>query len=231
MSLKNILILLKEYKPDADVSLVANAYNYSKKINEKQMKNKEQTYFKHCVNVAEVLAELKLDEQIISAGLLYTAFSIGETERLLRKEVGDEIVRLIQLNYNVNIYKEKIGDHDLELVKRMLIAIAKDPRVVLLQLASKLDGIRNLKGLSEEMQRKTAEETLNIYAPIAQRFGIWKIKNELEDKAFKFLNPKEYNSILRKTNDLVGNGDERIEEIKKLMEVYKGGNRHKWKWI
>ena len=218
MSLKNILILLKEYKPDADVSLVANAYNYSKKINEKQMKNKEQTYFKHCVNVAEVLAELKLDEQIISAGLLYTAFSIGETERLLRKEVGDEIVRLIQLNYNVNIYKEKIGDHDLELVKRMLIAIAKDPRVVLLQLASKLDGIRNLKGLSEEMQRKTAEETLNIYAPIAQRFGIWKIKNELEDKAFKFLNPKEYNSILRKTNDLVGNGDERIEEIKRHIQ-------------
>ena len=191
---------LLKYLPDADVSIVRKAYEYSAKAHLGQSRRSGEAYISHPIEVAHNLVKLKMDEITLAAGLLHdTLEDTLSTPEEIQDLFGDEIFQLVdgvtkisKMNFSSR------EENQAENYRKMIFAMAKDIRVVLIKLADRTHNVQTLESLSEERQRRIARETIDIYAPIANRLGIGWLNTELENSSFRYLYPEEYRAIEEK---------------------------------
>jgi guanosine-3',5'-bis(diphosphate) 3'-pyrophosphohydrolase len=197
--------------PDADISLLERAYVYSAKVHQGQMRLSGEPYLTHPLAVAEILAGMRLDHVTVAAGLLHdTVEDTLATDADIRNQFGDEVGDLVAgLTKLSKIEFQSREEAQAENFRKMLIAMSKDIRIILIKLADRLHNIRTLEYMSEDSRTRIARETLDIYAPLAHRLGIYWMKEELEDRAFRVLYPEVYRQI-----------EERIAGTKKERERY-----------
>ena len=183
--------------------LVERAYELAEVAHSGQRRASGEPYLQHSLTVAQILADLSLDSATIAAGLLHDVVedSIVTVEDL-RQDFGDEVASLVdgvtklgQIDKLSQMTRKDLQDEEAESLRKMFLAMADDVRVVLIKLADRLHNMRTLDALSEERQRRIAEETLEIFAPLASRLGIWQIKWELEDLGFRYVDPRKYREI------------------------------------
>ncbi|MDI6689433.1 MAG: bifunctional (p)ppGpp synthetase/guanosine-3',5'-bis(diphosphate) 3'-pyrophosphohydrolase [Actinomycetota bacterium] len=188
---------IKKYNPQADVKLIKRAYQVARDCHVDQFRKSGDEFIEHPLGVAQILADLELDTITIIAALLHDAVEdTSLTLERIRGEFGDEICNLI--DGVTKLSKIKFKSHEeqqAENLRKMLIAMAKDIRVILIKLADRLHNMRTISHLPREKQRRIASETLEIYAPIVHRLGISQVKWELEDLAFSVLEPRKYAQI------------------------------------
>lgn len=192
---------VRKYHPSADISLIEKAYKIARDAHEGQNRKSGEPYIIHPLCVAIILADLELDKETIVAGLLHdvvedTIMTSEEITREFGSEVAllvDGVTKLGQLSYSAD--KVEVQAENL---RKMFLAMAKDIRVILIKLADRLHNMRTLKYMKPEKQKEKARETMDIYAPIAQRLGISKIKVELDDLSLKYLEPEVYYDLVEK---------------------------------
>ncbi len=219
--LEKIINKIEQYSPDMDLGVVIKAYNYAQQAHEGQKRISGDPYINHPAHVAAILAELELDLSTIVAGLLHdvledTDFPIENIEANFGSEVAhlvDGVTKLGRISYQT---KE---EEQAENLRKMFIAMAKDIRVILIKLADRVHNMRTLAYLPETKRKEKAKETLEIYAPIAHRLGMSKIKWELEDLALRYLDPKGYYKLVEK---VAKKRLEREEYIKKVIIELRG---------
>ena len=213
-----LIARIREYHPSSDITMVEKAYAVAKKAHEGQLRKSGEPYIIHPLCVGLILTELKLDKESISAGLLHdviedTNMSLEELTGIFGEEVAflvDGVTKLGHLSQAADKTEEQA-----ENLKKMFIAMAKDIRVLLIKLADRLHNIRTLNFRKPEKQVKVARETIDIYAPLAQRLGISKIKVELDDLSLMYLRPEEYKTLIKKLSDTKEERDIFIENIVK----------------
>ena len=192
---------IHNYHPSTDLSMIEKAYRIAKEAHKDQKRKSGEPYIIHPVCVAIILAELELDKETIVAGILHDVVEdTVMTSEELRQEFGEEVALLVdgvtkltQLNYS----KDKV-EIQAENLRKMFLAMAKDIRVIMIKLADRLHNMRTMQYQSPEKQIEKSRETMDIYAPIAQRLGISKIKIELDDLSLKYLEPEVYEDLNRK---------------------------------
>ncbi len=223
--LEDLLNLTKKYIHNEDsTKKIVHAYEVAEKMHNGQFRKSGEPYIIHPLNVACILASLHVGPDTICAGLLHDVVEdTSMTKEELASEFGEDIAELVdgvtkvgQLKF-VSLEEKQVENH-----QHMLLAMAKDIRVIVVKLADRLHNIRTLGSLNSEKQVRIAKETLEIYAPLAHKLGIFRIKAELEDTALKYVEPAYYNKILGqiKSEDSVRmqNVDHTIDEIKKLLD-------------
>ncbi|MEK7614311.1 MAG: RelA/SpoT family protein [Patescibacteria group bacterium] len=190
-----IINLMK--KPSAkDKELVRKAYSFSEKAHSEQKRYSGEPYFTHIFAVAKNLATMGMDANTVSAGLLHDILEEAHlSDEEIKKEFGDEILFLVQGVTKLGKLKYRGIDRHVESLRKFFIAVAQNVNVVIIKLADRLHNVSTLEYVPEAKRKRIALETLEIYAPIADRLGMWKMKAELEDCSFKFAYPKEYAEI------------------------------------
>ena len=192
-----LLARVQSYNSAADLELIRRAYDFSARMHAEQKRVSGEPYVTHPLNVAMIAAELKLDVASIVAALLHdvvedTATPLDEVRALF----GDEVAQLVDgLTKVSKITFQSRAEKQAENFRKMIIAMSHDIRVVLIKLADRLHNMRTLESLSAERQLEISRETIEIYAPIAHRLGIYWLKSELEDHAFRYLNPSSYSTL------------------------------------
>jgi len=209
------------FHPEADVDLLRRAYIYSAKAHQGQTRLSGEAYLVHPIEVAAILAGLKLDAATVTAGLLHdtiedTSVTLEEIQELFGEEIAGLVDGMTKLS---RIELQSREQREAENFRKMIVAMSRDIRVILIKLADRLHNMRTLRSLSPDKQKRIAQETLDIYAPLANRLGISKIKTELEDLSFKYLNPEAYNELAQK---LLQRQIERESYINDLIGVLKG---------
>lgn len=219
------------YLPVNKITLIQQAYEFAMRAHDGQLRQSGEPYLLHPLSTADILADLQLDAASIAAALLHDVLEDTKTTLDDIKEIfGDEVTTLVdgvtrleRLPWRVP--EERVGkelwhpDVHAESLRKMLVAMAEDLRVVFIKLADRLHNMRTLSALTEDKQKRIAQETIEIYAPLAHRIGIWEIKGQLEDLAFSYLNPVEY----AKVKELVNRHEYNAEAlISKAINVLKG---------
>lgn len=189
------------HKPE-NIEMIQKAWEFAQKAHEGQKRKSGEPYVIHCVQVANILADLHCSPKVIAAGLLHDTVEDceGVTTELLAREFSPDIAELVEAVTKIgNINREFKDEKEYQASnhRKIFIAMAKDIRVILIKLADRLHNMRTLEYQSEPKQKKISKETLQVYAPIAHRLGLSKLKNELEDLSFKYLLPNKYQSIKR----------------------------------
>ena len=198
---QELIASVKKYHPSTDISLIEKAYKTADTAHKGQVRKSGEAYIIHPLCVAIILAELELDKETIVAGLLHdvvedTVMTVEEIASEFSEEIAllvDGVIKLGQLSYDAD--KVEVQAENL---RKMFLAMAKDIRVILIKLADRLHNMRTLKYMTPEKQKEKARETMDIYAPIAQRLGISKIKIELDDLSLKYLEPEAYYDLVEK---------------------------------
>jgi len=221
--LNDILEKVSAYRPEADLDLIKKAYVYSAKVHQGQIRKSGEPYLIHPLEVAGLLAELKLDEASIVAGLLHdtiedTLAKPEEIRDLFGQGVLDLVEGVTKLS-NVPLAHATHEEKQAENLRKMLVAMAKDIRVILVKLADRTHNMRTLEHMKPESQKRIAQETLDIYAPLAHRLGIQWIKIELEDLAFKYLKPAEYAVVDGEVSQTQAERQKFIDEVVALLQV------------
>ena len=220
-----LISIVRKYHPSDDISLIEKAYKTARDAHTDQKRKSGEPYIIHPLSVAIILAKLELDKESIAAGLLHdvvedTGMTYDEVAKEFGKEVADivdGVTKLGQLSYSSDKLEEQA-----ENLRKMFLAMAKDIRVIMVKLADRLHNMRTLKYMRPEKQLEKARETMDIYAPIAQRLGISKIKVELDDLALKYLEPEEYYKLVHEINEKKAERqrfvDAIVDEVRKNME-------------
>jgi GTP pyrophosphokinase len=232
----------------ADRELVQRAYRVAEEAHRKQKRNSGEPYINHCVAVASILASLRVPPEVIAAGLLHdTVEDTSVTLEDIRRDFGDVVASLVdgvtklsnlpRVSHNGHDGKsmEEVSDKEVELLKpqsplgrradvvsetlrKTFLAMGDDVRVVLIKLADRLHNMRTLGAMPEEKRSRIGKQTLEIYAPLASRLGIWQIKWELEDLAFRHVEPKKYKEIADQLTERRPEREEQVEKIVKQLE-------------
>src|SRR4051812_8151384 len=194
---EDILDKVESYKPDFDEELLDRAFVFSAREHRGQVRSSGEPYLVHPLNVAYTLAEMRLDETSIAVGLLHDVLEDTlTTKEKLQETFGNDVAELVDGVTKISRYayvsKE---EQQAETFRKMLLAMVGDLRVVLVKLADRLHNMRTLQYLPEERRHAIAKETLEIYAPIANRLGMGKVKAELEDYSLQHLHPREYDEL------------------------------------
>ena len=182
-----------------DADLLARAFRFGQQAHLGQKRSSGDDYVSHCVEVAKILAELHLDSVTVASGLIHdvvedTAVTVSDIER----EFGSEIAQIVDGVTKIgNISFRSRQERQVENYRKLLLSVAKDVRVILIKLADRLHNMRTLDYLPEEKRRRIAQETMDLYAPLAHRFGMARMRWELEDLSFKHLEPQEYRKLAR----------------------------------
>ena len=198
---EDLVECVKKYHPSDDISLIEKAYNTAHEAHKDQVRKSGEPYIIHPLCVALILAELQLDKESIAAGLLHdvvedTALTIDDLEKEFGSDVAlivDGVTKLDKIQYN----EDKL-EFQAENLRKMFLAMAKDIRVIMVKLADRLHNMRTLKHMAPEKQKEIARETMDIYAPLAMRLGISKMKVELDDLSLKYLEPEVYYDLVDK---------------------------------
>lgn len=221
MSLDDLVQKVIHYNPGADLDLLRRAYDFADRAHAGQKRISGEPYIIHPVAVAIILADLELDMETLVAGLLHDIVEdTGVTLDGLKKEFGTDISRLVdgvtklsRLEYHSKMERQ------VENLRKMFLAMARDIRVVLIKLADRLHNMRTLRYHQERKQKEIAQETLEIFAPLAHRLGIYRLKWEMEDLAFRFTNPEKFyelSELVAKTRD------KREEYIRNIINIMRG---------
>ena len=198
--LDDLLQKIESYNPDVDKELITRAYDLAEKMHEGQFRSSGEPYFIHPVAVANILADLNMDDETIVAGLLHDVLEDTEvTEEELTEIFGEEITLLVEGVTKLNkIYYKSKQENQAENLRKMVLAMSKDIRVIIVKLADRLHNMRTLEYMERTKQIEKATETLEIYAPLAHRLGISTVKWELEDLSLRYLEPKIYYDLVEK---------------------------------
>jgi len=220
-----LITKVKAYHPSDDISMITKAYHIADEAHKGQLRKSGEPYIIHPLCVALILADLELDKETIVGGLLHdvvedTVMTEEDVAREFNSEVAlivSGVTKLSQLSYSA----DKV-ELQAENLRKMFLAMAKDIRVILIKLADRLHNMRTLKYMTPEKQKEKARETMDIYAPIAQRLGISKIKVELDDLSLRYLEPEIYYDLARqislKRNERQDFVDDIVEEVKGYMK-------------
>jgi GTP pyrophosphokinase len=229
VSLTEIVEKAKGYYKKVDIDLINKAYVYSAHMHDGQFRKSGEPYFIHPMGVANITTQMRLDSASISAGLLHDVIEdAGVSSKDLAEQFGKDVAFLVEgvtklgkLNF---ISRE---DRQAESFRKMLVAMSRDIRVLLVKLADRLDNMRTLEHMSPEAQERVARETMEIYAPLAARLGIQWLKNELEDLSFKYLYPDAYLQVSNKLQKIAKDSDKYIQEVvRELQQILVKNNFH-----
>jgi GTP diphosphokinase / guanosine-3',5'-bis(diphosphate) 3'-diphosphatase len=210
---------VRRYNPDTNEALLNRAYVYAMKAHGEQRRASGDPYFSHPIEVAAILTDLKLDDATIAAALLHdtiedTAATRAEIDSLFGRDIGTLVEGLTKLKKLDLVTKEA---KQAENLRKLLLAIADDVRVLLIKLADRLHNMRTLGYVPPEARRRAAEETLEIYAPLAGRMGMHEMREELDDLAFRELYPEAYDVVSARLNELTERSRLLISEIEKQL--------------
>lgn len=224
-TIDEIVQAIRAYQPDAPVELVQKAYELAHAAHQGQLRASGEEYIHHPLGVAQILVELQIDALTISAALLHdvvedTTYTIEEMQVIFGEEIAmliDGVTKLSRIEY-----KSK-EEQQLENYRKLFLAMAKDIRVILIKLADRLHNMRTLKCMREDKQRRIAKETIEIYAPLANRLGISNIKWELEDLCLRYLEPEKYYDLVervkQKRQERQAFIDDAIQVLKNRLSV------------
>src|SRR5687767_3094004 len=221
--LNDILQRVASYHPDPDLDIIKKAYVYSAKVHQGQLRKSGEPYLIHPLEVAGILADLKLDEASIVTGLLHdtiedTLATPEELTELFGPEVSklvDGVTKLSKFSASATLSQE---EKQAENFRKMIIAMAQDIRVILVKLADRTHNMRTLEHMREDKQQRIAQETLDIYAPLANRLGISWVKTELEDLSFQYLKPVEFKELTEKIARRKKEREKYIDDVTRLIE-------------
>jgi GTP pyrophosphokinase len=208
--------------PEADAALLERAYVYSAKVHQGQLRLSGEPYLSHPLAVAQILADMRLDEVTVAAGLLHDAVEDTlATEQQIAEQFGEDIRFLVAgLTKLAKVEFQSREEAAAENFRKMLLAMSKDIRIILIKLADRLHNMRTLEHMEEEARRRISRETLEIYAPLAHRLGIYEMKTELEERAFQQLHPEAYAELERKIRGTRKAQEKYIEQVKsRLSEI------------
>ncbi|MDR1194875.1 MAG: RelA/SpoT family protein [Endomicrobium sp.] len=222
-SLKQVLVYLQK----EDLALIEKAYEYASYAHSYQLRASGEPYLVHCVSVAKNLAELKIDPATITAALLHDILEDTlVTEHELIKEFGEEVVSLVKGVTKLNKYQFQDNiTEQAENWRKMLLAVVKDIRVIIIKLADRLHNMRTIKFLAPDKQKSISQESLTLYAPFAHRLGIYKWKSELEDLAFEILHPQQYNTIRTQWQKRAESNTENLKEVEEQLKEKLAGTK------
>ena len=213
---EELITTLRKYHPSTDISMIEKAYRIANDAHKDQVRKSGEPYIIHPLCVAIILADLELDKETIVAGILHdvvedTIMTNEEICKAFNSEVEllvDGVTKLGQLEYS----HDKV-DEQAENLRKMFLAMAKDIRVILIKLADRLHNMRTLQYMKPEKQKEKARETMDIYAPLAQRLGISKVKIELDDLSLKYLQPEVYYDLVQQISDKKSSREQFIQQI------------------
>ena len=200
LDVQQLVSRVQGYQPAADTDLIRKAYHYSEWAHREQMRKSGDPYFIHPASVAEIITQLRLDTASVCAGLLHDVVEdTGATREDIARDFGEEVANLVDgVTKLGKINFTSKEDRQAESFRKMVVAMAQDIRVLLIKLCDRLDNMRTLQHMSAEGQERIARETLEIYAPLANRLGIQLLKSELEDLSFQFLDAEGYREVMQK---------------------------------
>ena len=215
LNLAEFIIQIESFNANVNIPLIRKAYEFSDKAHAGQKRESGEPYITHCLEVAFILAEQHLDSTTIAAGLIHDVVEdTPVTIEDIRKEFGDEIALLVDGVTKLGQVKFLSREEEqVEFFRKMLLSMARDIRVILIKLADRLHNMRTLQFIDQERRLRIATETKEVYAPLANRFGIARIRTELEDLAFRFLYPAEFEEIARKIEMTRQEREEYIEQV------------------
>jgi GTP diphosphokinase / guanosine-3',5'-bis(diphosphate) 3'-diphosphatase len=207
---------VERHHPDADLDLLRRAYIYSAKAHKDQVRASGEPYLIHPISVAAILSDMKMDVATVSTGLLHdvvedTLASIDDIRNLFGEDVANLVDGVTKIS---NLDKKSKEEAQAENLRKMILAMTNDIRVVLVKLADRLHNMRTLEYLKPEKRRRIAEETIEVYAPIAHRLGMSKIRSELEDLSFQYLEPREYTRLKEEVESRRASTEAFLEEVK-----------------
>jgi len=224
MSFSELIVKAKNYLPPDKIAIVEGAYNFALKAHEGQVRKSGEAFIEHPLQVALILVELQLDASTLAAALLHDVpencgISVAEIEA----EFGADIAKLVDGTTKLGKFSWQApgkdvaaGQQQAENLRKLLVAMAEDLRVVFIKLADRLHNMRTLDALSPEKRRSIAQETSEIYAPLAHRLGIWELKWQLEDWSFRYLEPRKYRQVV---NLVAGRRAQRERFIAQVIQI------------
>ncbi len=214
MTIAELIAKVQTYDPSLDGSWLMRVYELADRAHDGQHRASGESYIEHPLAVAAILADLQMDRQTIAAALLHDDVEdTTMTSEQVAAEFGDEIAALVEgVTKLTRIPYQSKEDAQVENLRKMFMAMAKDIRVIIIKLADRLHNMRTLGSLREEKQRAIARETLDIYSPIAHRLGIWRVKWEIEDLCLRYLEPAAYQDIVDRVNKTRSNREEDVRE-------------------
>ena len=220
---QDLIQRVRRYHPSDDLSMIEKAYDLAAKAHAQQKRKSGEPYIIHPLYVAIILADLEMDQETIAAGLLHDVVEDTiYTKEDLQREFGDDVANLvdgvtklqkIKLSGDYASKTEQQQEMQAENLRKMFLAMVKDIRVILIKLADRLHNMRTLQHQPPEKQKRIAQETLDIYSPIADRLGISKIKVELDDLSLKYLKPDIYNELVEKVSERKQEREKYVQEI------------------
>jgi len=229
MNLAEFVIQIESFNANVNVELIRQAYEFSDRAHAGQKRSSGEPYIEHCLEVAFILAEQHMDSTTLAAGLLHDVVEDTEaTVEQLRREFGDEIAELVDGVTKLSALRfSSREEQQVDYFRKMLLTMARDIRVILIKLADRLHNMRTLEHLAPGRRKRIAQETRDVYCPLAHRFGINRVKMELEDLSLKFLEPEAYAELARRIKET---REEREAYIARLVapisaELHKNGLR------
>ena len=229
--ISDIIDKVSKHNPDADIDIIDRAYIYSARVHDGQVRLSGEPYLSHPLEVAGILADMKLDPVSIAAGLLHDVIEdTHSTEEEIREIFGQGILHIVSGVTKISVLSfDSSQARQAESIRKMILAMADDIRVILIKLADRLHNMRTLQFHKESKRKRIAQETLDIYAPLASRLGIYWIKNELEDISYKYIYPEEYSNIEKLISKDKKESDKYIEKVKNLIKEKMDENNLKCK--
>jgi len=218
--ISDIIDKISENNPDADLDIIDRAYIYSARVHDGQMRLSGETYLSHPLEVASILADMNLDVVSIAAGILHDVIEdTSATEEDIKEMFGQDVLNIVSGVTKLSKLPFRSSQaRQAESIRKMILAMADDIRVVLIKLADRLHNMRTLQfHNNEQKKRKIAQETLDIYSPIADRLGIYWMKKELEDTSFMYLQPEDYSKIKGFVRKDQQDREKYVETVKNYM--------------
>ena len=221
MQVKDLIEEIKKYNPTADFDLIQLAYDFAEKAHKEQKRKSGEPYIIHPLAAAMTLARMRLNSKTIAAGLLHDVADDTKTSlEQIQKEFGEEITFLVDGVSRLGKIKYQGIEGQAAKLRKMFLAMAKDIRVVLVKLSDRLHNLRTLEHLPEEKRKRIAMEALEIYAPLAHRLGIGRMKGRIEDAAFPFAYPEEYKWLIENVKDKYQKREDYLNRVQIILRGY-----------
>ena len=218
---RELELKIREYRPKDDLSGLEKAFQFARKYHEGQRRDSGEPYMIHPIMVAHILADMRMDVVAMQTGLLHDVVEdTSVTIEQVRKEFGEEVARSVDgVTKLTKLDFFSAEDRQAESFRKMLLAMVEDIRVILVKLADRMHNMRTLSYLNPERRERIARETIEIYAPIAHRLGMGKVRGELEDLSFEYMEPDAYREIVRAMESRRLSNEEFLHEIRQTVEA------------